>query len=578
MTRWQAGEAADFSGVGRQLKEPTNNNGSAAIPRSIPRSGSLRLLAGLTLAVSLVVAAVVVLQQVQTTAALEVHTHKLLQDVIDETRENARGFLAQAQNAVELTEGLFGTGLLAMARPQELERYFLHQLRVLPQVDALYFGDPSGQFVFAKRDTSRVDDGFVTKFIFTGDKGRQVYRVWRDAAFREIGRASDPVDRYDPRLRPWYERAGAAPGTVWTDPYVFFTSHRPGLTAAEGVRDDAGRLLGVVGADVELQALSVFLAGQGIGAKGSAFILHRNGDVLAFPDPSLLPQPGEGDKFRLATLGDLGGAAAAAGERLQRDLPGFDDMTQAHFATFDAQGERFRLVFAPFLEAERWPWLMGVYAPEEQFATAIRRAQRQSVVLALVIGVVVVTVTFLFGPLLLGPFRSLQRDAFLDPLTELLNRRGFLAAAANEVKRVRSTGGTLAAIMIDMDSFKSINDTHGHMVGDEVLVAVAGRLRCELSGGDLLARYGGEEFAVLCPDTFADEARHIAERLRAAVGTTPVLTSAGALEVSISLGVAESSGIGHGVEELLHLADTGLLRAKRAGRDQVVLADPVAVT
>jgi diguanylate cyclase (GGDEF)-like protein len=292
--------------------------------------------------------------------------------------------------------------------------------------------------------------------------------------------------------------------------------------------------------------------------------------VLAFPDPELLPQPGEGDRLRLATLDELGDVAAAAAARLRRDLPDLARVDQAHFASFEAEGERFRLVFAPFLESDRWPWLMGVYAPEEQFATAIRRAQRQSVVLAVVIAVLVASAMFLLGPLLLGSYRALQREAYLDPLTALLNRRGFLAGAAVEIKQLGSGGDPLAAIMIDIDRFKAINDTYGHQVGDEVLVAVAGRLRCELPAGDLLARYGGEEFAVLAPATSVDEASQVAERLRAAVRGTPVHTSAGQLLVTISLGVAESAAHDGGLDGLLHRADTGLLRAKRAGRDRVV--------
>ncbi len=124
--------------------------------------------------------------------------------------------------------------------------------------------------------------------------------------------------------------------------------------------------------------------------------------------------------------------------------------------------------------------------------------------------------------------------------------------------------------MIDIDNFKTINDKYGHPVGDEVLLAVAGRIRSALSDIDLLSRYGGEEFAVVLPDANLIQGRRVAERLRQFVGASPIKTSAGELQVTISLGVAERDGVGGDITQLLERADQGLLAAKRAGRDRVV--------
>ena len=124
--------------------------------------------------------------------------------------------------------------------------------------------------------------------------------------------------------------------------------------------------------------------------------------------------------------------------------------------------------------------------------------------------------------------------------------------------------------MIDIDRFKTINDQLGHAIGDEVLIAVAGRIRMGLSDIDVLSRYGGEEFAVILPTTDGTTAFAVAERLCELVAATPIHTSGGAVEVTVSLGVAETSGTNDSVSDLLNFADKGLLAAKRQGRNRAV--------
>jgi diguanylate cyclase (GGDEF)-like protein len=168
----------------------------------------------------------------------------------------------------------------------------------------------------------------------------------------------------------------------------------------------------------------------------------------------------------------------------------------------------------------------------------------------------------------------LQRQAREDPLTSLLNRRSFDERAAVELTKSRRAAQTFAAIMIDIDFFKPINDEHGHAVGDEVLLAVARRINRGLSDDDLLSRYGGEEFAAVLPDASLEQARIVSERLRELVNAEPVKTSAGPLDVTISLGVAEIDSETETIAELLNRADQGLLAAKRQGRDCVVALEP----
>jgi eukaryotic-like serine/threonine-protein kinase len=160
------------------------------------------------------------------------------------------------------------------------------------------------------------------------------------------------------------------------------------------------------------------------------------------------------------------------------------------------------------------------------------------------------------------------RLATVDGLTGLLNRRHFFALAERQVSITERHDRPLAAIMLDIDHFKKVNDGYGHAVGDQVIQTVAARLRATARDSDLVGRYGGEEFALLMPETGKSGAV-LAERLREAVEQLPVQTAAGPLRVTISVGVAQLTVPGGDLSELLGRADDALYRAKAAGRNRV---------
>jgi diguanylate cyclase (GGDEF)-like protein len=165
-----------------------------------------------------------------------------------------------------------------------------------------------------------------------------------------------------------------------------------------------------------------------------------------------------------------------------------------------------------------------------------------------------------------------RRRALLDPLTHLWNRAGLAEHLAREIPRSVSLARPLSLAMADLDRFKAVNDTHGHVVGDLVLEAVAERLRIAARPEDIVARYGGEEFAVLLAGCAEPDALVVAERLRQRIAGEPFRPRTGvALALSISVGVATHRP-GEGAEELIARADAALYEAKRAGRDRVTLA------
>lgn len=163
-----------------------------------------------------------------------------------------------------------------------------------------------------------------------------------------------------------------------------------------------------------------------------------------------------------------------------------------------------------------------------------------------------------------------RRNALLDCLTQAWNRRAMDEILEREVARARRDGSSIAVVMVDIDHFKTVNDVHGHPVGDAVIRGVADRLRGAVRAHDAVGRFGGEEFMVVLVDAGIAEAAVVAERIRAEIARSPIA----GIPLTASVGVAATSPaeIACGAATLIGAADDALYRAKRSGRNRVCTA------
>lgn len=165
---------------------------------------------------------------------------------------------------------------------------------------------------------------------------------------------------------------------------------------------------------------------------------------------------------------------------------------------------------------------------------------------------------------------SLRFAATHDFLTKLLNRGEILAALKREISRSEREGKSTAIILADLDHFKQVNDTYGHVTGDAVLREVAQRLQSDLRDYDLVGRYGGEEFLLILPNCPLATAIRRADEIRCRVSEKPVASVTGDIRVTVSMGVTTTDAVRTlTIEGLLHQADTALYRAKSNGRNRV---------
>ncbi|MEM7522873.1 MAG: ATP-binding protein [Pseudomonadota bacterium] len=368
---------------------------------------------GLTLALSLaglqIVAVTVVIASsyFSSERALIEHARDLLSDVANTTIEHSRGFLEPAKGAAELATRLAENEIVASDNPVLLEKLLFQQLRTAPQFAGVFYGDEDGSFVYVKR--SAEEGPFRSKIVRTASGARETELTWRDENFSIVQRRKDPTDTYDPRVRPWYERAGAGSGSVWTDPYIFFTAKKPGITVASPVVGADGVLRGVIGVDIEISEISDFLARLKIGDNGRALILNRNGDVIAHPDAQLLKADAVDGGFSFVSISEIGDPIARAAFG---DLAGRSSISVAQetSASFEFNGAAYVSTVTPII-SERLPWTIAVYAPEEDFTRAIKENRSQNIVIAALVAAITAIVGLMLANFIHKPVRELAGRA-----------------------------------------------------------------------------------------------------------------------------------------------------------------------
>lgn len=312
--------------------------------------------------------------------ALIRHARDLLSDVGTNTIEHARGFLRPAEGAAELAARLAQNRVIASDDPWLLEQLLFQQLLISPQFAGVYYGSEAGDFVMVMRSPGEAGP-FRSKLVTHEGGVRKVELIWRNTDFQAVAIEYTPDDTYDPRSRPWYQKASAELTTIWTDPYIFFTSQQPGITLAAPVLETRGPgIRGVIGVDIEISRISDFLARLNIGEHGRAMIIHRNGDVIAHPQLELLKSRDQDDTLRFANIQEFGDPIArdAFGGLLQGGEVRVAEETPTQF-TF--QGARYVATVMP-MGSEKLPWTIAVYAPEDDFTGVIKANRTQNIWIA----------------------------------------------------------------------------------------------------------------------------------------------------------------------------------------------------
>jgi len=457
----------------------------------------------------------------------------------------------------------------------------------------VYFGALDGGFLGVRRTGGEQAEVLVKQY---GAGPRTVY------AARQIGDRTRVLhsESFDPRSRLWFGAAIAAHGPVWSGIYEDFNTGEPTITLAKAVYHADRSLAGVVGTDLTLKALTVFMRGLQVSPSGVAFVVDAEGAMVATSGDEQPFRTSEGhvqrvrvDEMHTPLLREAY-SRVAEWKRQGRAVPG----RTWHVSSGDLEIAAVRVSDRAGLD-----WTIVVAAPRSDFMEGVARSVLQAagiagvcILIALVLGLsllnrvlrdirVLSEAARKVGdgePLpqlnivrsdelgqLARSFSAMEHNLRIDKLTAVFNRASLTAQIAR-LRRQLQLGAdeqaVFALLFIDLDHFKQVNDQYGHAAGDRVLVTVAARLKESVRVSDVVARYGGDEFVVLLKGvTDVRDVQATLDKIREIV-EQPVELEHATVAVGASIGWALFPEDGKDVDKLLKIADRRMYDTKRSRR------------
>ena len=414
-----------------------------------PQTGNASFLRSRTLRVDILSAFIGLLLVTVLTIALFTHhrnrqailhlSGNLIEQTADATLRQATSYLEPAAAMAEVGARVASATFATDGDTADLQAAVIEILTSYPQFAMVNVGDEHGNFLMPKK----LPDGTLAiKTIRRTDTPPTVTWEYRDAGGRVIRSETSTEIDYDPRERAWYKGARQVAGRHWTDTYIFFTDRRPGITASYPALGPDGRLLGVVGIDIELETLSQFLAGLEVGHSGVAFILDANGEVVAHPYAEGRVAQGE-DGPRPVHVNELSRAWVGA------SLLEYTQTGRQRF-TFTHQNKRYIAAYKPLTASIGKDWTIGVVVPEDDFTGPLKAADRGVMLISLLIlAVAVVATTFLS--------RSISQP--IVRLTEATTRIRNLdlddeTAISSPIREIQLMEDSVAAMKTGLRSFR----------------------------------------------------------------------------------------------------------------------------
>lgn len=310
--------------------------------------------------------------------AAERHTLASIHWALDAVEQELALFFGKVETVADVTLGLAETEILDFNNQQALERYFFKALQASPRFTGMYYGGMDGSFVFVTREAPGLEEGetFVRRIVT--DAQERVQTVFtRDRDFSIAQTPEQSIATYDPRERPWFSAALADEGLNWSDPYIFYTSGQPGVTVSSRILSPVGgEVIGVIGLDLSFSELSSFVLNLDISTNGKAFITDEPGRLIAFPG---FETPADENQSALPNIISLEDSPAAEAFRLAGNAPDRDNPI-----LFEWNGNRYTAAFST-LDWDRGEWVVGAFAPKQDFMTWFADVKRASFWLTLIL-------------------------------------------------------------------------------------------------------------------------------------------------------------------------------------------------
>lgn len=344
------------------------------------------------------------------------HARDRLAEAGENASEHSSSFLLPAREVAELTKRVIESGIIDVNDLASFETFLFQNLQTEMQISGIYFGDESGNFTYVMR--SQGPGEFRTKIIRPLQRAKTANLTWRNADFSVVETSIDTADSFDPRIRPWYMQAKQENTTVWTAPYIFFSSRQPGISVAVPIIIN-GVYVGAIGVDIEISTISTFLSELTLSKNGSALILDENGNVVAHPRMGQMIANDTDDSLSIIGINDIEDpvARAAFSELGSKDVIKVERDTQSEFRY---ASDKYMSLLKPLSETDL-PWTLAVYAPENDFTRGIKDNRRRNIWLAAFVSFLAAIAGLALAELILRPVRAFAVRTALVSQGEVAN-------------------------------------------------------------------------------------------------------------------------------------------------------------
>lgn len=534
-------------------------------------------------------------------------TERMLQEMVNRIGQSVEHHVSGSSAVLEAA---FPVGMAAPERIedgwQELRNRLWAATTLHPGTnDYVYYGNLRGQGVGLKR----LPDHSAEMRLKTDSKEhRRYYRLEHIDSPGQYMRTEKGL--FDPRTRPWFQQAQAAPSHTWTSVYIDFNDRDLLVTRARRVQDAHGNFQGVVATDVSLLALNRFVNDLGNSVQGRAFIIEPSGDLVAASGMANVHEKENGEMTRISVHSVNDPLIEGVYKEIRHlfSVPARDDESAQDGKTMhlqDNQGNNLLVAYRRVLDNAGMNWVAVVAVPRttmladvSNLVEMVTAAGLLALACALVIGMRV------FGKVadevhqlsnavrsvgqgaidtpidsrrtdelgdLARTFQDMRQELFTDKLTGASNRSALQHILNALTTQESQAHQPFAVLFLDLNLFKQLNDRWGHDNGDRALAEVAQRLRRQVRAADYVARLGGDEFVVVLRDiSTRDIASALAEKLVATI-SAPLTTLEGIpageiVHLGASVGIALYPSDGKDVQSLLREADQQMYQDKARRR------------
>jgi signal transduction histidine kinase len=316
--------------------------------------------------------------------------------------DKSKYYMGIASKATKLTKELESNSVINN-NPEVMMRYFHEQMKINQQFSAIYYAKNNGEFNMLLKNKN----GYMEKTITIKDSKRIVKKINYNNQNNEKTIIFDKKDIYDPRVRPWFIKAVKTRHLNWTDPYVFFTSKKPGITTSIPIFEE-DILKGVIGIDIEIDELSIFINKLKISENGKVFMMDKSLNMMSFPIKDI---DSVNKKPRLLKLKELDNDIVKKAYSQLLKMKDIETFTEKTFLTFTHKRENYTAMFFPFTKNDI-TWIIGMYAPENDYLGLIKKNQELGIFITIFIGFISIFLIYKIAGIIARPIRRLENMAY----------------------------------------------------------------------------------------------------------------------------------------------------------------------